>query len=78
MALLDRLISVLVATVLVVGVGSRWPTVPQVRLRFRPCRHRPAARPRVVAAVLLAYPVWFFVAGPAHLSGSVWTTNVPG
>jgi hypothetical protein len=31
-----------------------------------------------VAVVLLAYPVWFFVAGPAHLSGMVWSTNVPG
>ena len=30
------------------------------------------------AAVLLAYPVWFFVAGPAHLDGMVWSTNVPG
>jgi len=28
--------------------------------------------------VLLAYPVWFFVAGPAHLGGMVWSTNVPG
>ena len=30
------------------------------------------------SAVLLAYPVWFFVAGPAHLDGMVWSTNVPG
>jgi len=28
--------------------------------------------------VLLAYPVWFVLAGPAHLSGMVWSTNVPG
>jgi hypothetical protein len=28
--------------------------------------------------VLLAYPVWFFLAGPAHLDGMVWSTNVPG
>jgi hypothetical protein len=26
----------------------------------------------VTAAVLLAYPVWFALAGPAHLSGPVW------
>jgi len=32
----------------------------------------------VVAGVLLVYPVWLFVAGPAHLSGMVWSTNVPG
>ncbi len=31
-----------------------------------------------VTAVLLAYPVWFFLAGPAHLSGMVWSTNIPG
>ncbi len=32
----------------------------------------------VVAAVLLAYPLWFFVAGPAHLDGTLWSTDVPG
>jgi hypothetical protein len=26
----------------------------------------------VTAAVLLAYPTWFALAGPAHLSGSIW------
>jgi hypothetical protein len=31
-----------------------------------------------VAAALLAYPVWYFVAGPAHLGGSLWSTDVPG
>ncbi len=31
-----------------------------------------------VAAVLLAYPLWFFVAGPGHLGTMVWSTNVPG
>jgi dolichyl-phosphate beta-glucosyltransferase len=31
-----------------------------------------------LGAVLLAYPVWFFVAGPAHLGGTVWSTDVPG
>jgi hypothetical protein len=30
------------------------------------------------AVVLLAYPVWFFLAGRAHLDGMVWSTNVPG
>jgi hypothetical protein len=32
----------------------------------------------VVALVLLAYPLWFTVAGPAHLSGLVWPTLTPG
>jgi hypothetical protein len=31
-----------------------------------------------VAAVLLAYPVWLFLAGPGHLNGDLWSQNVPG
>jgi hypothetical protein len=31
-----------------------------------------------VALVLLAYPVWFALDGPAHLSGLVWPTIPPG
>jgi hypothetical protein len=31
-----------------------------------------------VTIVLLAYPVWFALEGPAHLSGLVWPTILPG
>ena len=31
-----------------------------------------AAAARSSSAVLLAYPAWFALAGPAHLSGSIW------
>ncbi len=31
-----------------------------------------------VGVVLLAYPLWLFVAGPGHLSGMLWSTDVPG
>ena len=31
-----------------------------------------------VTAVLLAYPVWFALEGPAHLSGLVWPDIAPG
>jgi hypothetical protein len=31
-----------------------------------------------VALVLLAYPLWFALDGPAHLSGLVWPSVVPG
>jgi hypothetical protein len=31
-----------------------------------------------VAAVVLAYPTWFALDGPAHLSGLVWPTLMPG
>lgn len=32
----------------------------------------------LTGAVLLAYPVWFALAGPAHLSGLVWPNFHPG
>jgi hypothetical protein len=32
----------------------------------------------VLALVLLAYPLWFTLAGPAHLSGRVWPTLTVG
>ncbi len=32
----------------------------------------------VVAGLLLAYPLWFALAGPAHLSGLVWPAIKPG
>jgi hypothetical protein len=32
----------------------------------------------VAAGVLLAYPVWFVLDGPAHYSGSVWPSSVLG
>ena len=31
-----------------------------------------------VAVVLLAYPVWLFAAGPGHLGGTLWSTDLPG
>lgn len=31
-----------------------------------------------VSLVLLAYPLWFVFAGPAHLSGRIWPTLPPG
>jgi hypothetical protein len=69
-------VSGLVTVVLLVGhAGRRDPD----DLRRR-ARH---AAPGVAVAagmttVLLAYPVWLFVAGPAHLSGTLWSTSVPG
>jgi hypothetical protein len=32
----------------------------------------------LVVVVLLAYPLWFALEGPAHLSGLVWPTLAPG
>jgi hypothetical protein len=61
-----------------------------VLVAFAALRHRGelAARARfagrglaataVVSLVLLAYPVWFTLGGPAHLSGLVWPSITPG
>jgi hypothetical protein len=61
-----------------------------VLVAFAALRHRGelAARARfagrglaataVVSLVLLAYPVWFTLDGPAHLSGLVWPSITPG
>jgi hypothetical protein len=51
------------------------------RLGFRPRARRAVAGLGVagtVTVVLLGYPLWLFLAGPAHLSGMLWSTNVPG
>jgi hypothetical protein len=32
----------------------------------------------ISAAVLLAYPLWYFFAGPAHLAGRAWPNSPPG
>jgi hypothetical protein len=39
---------------------------------------RGLAATAAVALVLLAYPVWFALDGPAHLTGLVWPTIPPG
>jgi hypothetical protein len=39
---------------------------------------RGLAAAAAVTAVLLAYPVWFALEGPAHLSGLVWPDIAPG
>jgi hypothetical protein len=47
-------------------------------LRRVPHAARSLGTTAVVAAILLAYPVWFALDGPAHLSGLVWPTLIPG
>jgi hypothetical protein len=47
---------------------------------FREMAHRssgPAAIAVVVAAVLLAYPVWMLMAGPQHVAGRTWPAVNP-
>lgn len=47
-----------------------WPTVVRAALGL--------GTAAVVALVLLAYPLWFFFAGPAHLSGRAWPDSPAG
>jgi len=70
----------------VVGMASVIGTVFLVAFRWASDRHDLAERagraaPGIVAAgavsiVLLAYPAWFALAGPAHLAGRLWP-NIP-
>ena len=63
----------------VVLVALTWTRDPPA-LRDRAARHAATALAATgaTAAVLLAYPVWFVLAGPAHYSGSVWNAAVLG
>jgi hypothetical protein len=75
-------------TVLIVSVSVAVGTI--LLLGYAGLRHRDELRLRgryaitgisvalALSMALLAYPVWFALAGPAHLSGMVWSTNVPG
>jgi hypothetical protein len=69
-------VSAVVAVVLLVGYAGVHDRVDLQRRAPRALLGLVGAA--VVVGVLLAYPVWLFVAGPAHVSGMVWSTNVPG
>jgi hypothetical protein len=60
-------------TVLVVAWGLLHPAVVAARA---PYALRAGGAAVVSTAVLLAFPVWFALAGPAHLSGGVWGPGV--
>jgi hypothetical protein len=69
-------ISVVVGTILLIGhAWLRHREVLRLRRRYALTGAGVAV---VLTSALLAYPVWFVLAGPAHLSGMVWSTNVPG
>jgi hypothetical protein len=74
--LLIAMVSGAIALVVLVVYGAVHDS-DDLRRRIRPAAAGLGVA-AAVAAVLLAYPLWFFAAGPAHLNGMVWTTNVPG
>lgn len=70
--LLIAAIAVLVGLVLLVA-GAALGAPDRLRAAFGHA-WRGLATAVVVATALLAYPVWYFAAGPAHLSGPIWST----
>jgi hypothetical protein len=75
MVLIVVVSGVVAVAMLVLYAAAR--DAPDLRRRL-PHALKGAATAAVVALVLLAYPVWLFVAGPGHFSGVLWSTNVPG
>jgi hypothetical protein len=55
--------------------GARSPEVLRSRVRYAGVVLLAAG---VTSVVLLAYPVWFALAGPAHYSGSIWPSSILG
>ena len=75
MVLIVAVAGAVAVAMLVVYAAARDATDLRRRL---PYALKGTATAGAVALVLLAYPVWSFVAGPGHLSGQLWSTNVPG
>jgi len=69
-------VSAVVGVVLVVGYGALRHAREVVRRMHHALVGLGVAA--AVSGVLLAYPVWFVLDGPAHLSGLVWPTLQPG
>ncbi len=74
--LLIAMMSGLLGLILVLGYG--WVVDREALVRRAPHALRGIGAAAVVAIVLLAYPVWFVLRGPAHLSGPIWPTLPPG
>ncbi len=73
---------ILVITALATGIGLVVVLAMALRHRERFRRHRryaatALASAAAVSVVLLSYPLWFALAGPAHLSGPVWGAAAP-
>jgi hypothetical protein len=70
-------IMAIVGVAAVVALGGYALVVDRAGLRRRLIRAWPGlGAAGAISVMLLAYPVWFALAGPAHLSGLVWP-NVP-
>jgi hypothetical protein len=71
-------IEVLATTLVVAAIGLVIACVlfpSGARDRFRPVVTS-LAKAGSLVAVVLAYPAWFFIAGPAHVSGVIQTTSL--
>jgi hypothetical protein len=70
--LVIMVIAAAVGSILVVAWGLAHRQVLDARA---PYARRALGIGAVCSVVLLAYPAWFALAGPAHLSGDVWGSN---
>jgi hypothetical protein len=64
-----------VGVVLVIVNGTRDPEALRQRARYAATATIAAA---MIVVVLLAYPAWFTLAGPAHFTGPIWPHSVIG
>jgi hypothetical protein len=76
-------VEVLTLVALFTVFGVVWAVIRAMVTRRAVARPALDAAPAIgvaagVAAILLAYPVWFFFAGPAHLAGRAWPNSPAG
>ncbi len=71
---------VLFGVLAAVGFAVRAAVLRQTATALASLRHAAVglAAAAVVAGVLLAYPLWYFFAGPAHLVGRAWPNSPAG
>ena len=72
------IVALFCAAGLVLAVAAAAVSHPSELSRRAPHAARGLLATAAVAAVLLAYPLWFALDGPAHLSGLVWPGSTGG
>ncbi len=71
-------IMAITGAVAVAVMAATWARRPAAHRGRAGHAARGVAAAGATSAVLLAYPVWFVLAGPAHYSGSIWTAPFLG
>ncbi len=73
------LIAAVTGVVAAVALAAYWAVrdLPTMR-RQLPYAWRAGAIAMATSGALLALPAWYFLAGPGHLHGALWSTSIPG